>query len=1384
LKHPRIRRILKWLGISLAVLLLLTGGAVWFLLDTQSGARFLFARLGSIMPGSFEVDQINGPISGPLKVQNLVYKRPGLEVHVAALELDWRLRELVDRRLDIRRLAASGIQILSTPSRETTPTSLPDLNMHFNIIVHDAQVRGLTVGAPGDPHPMVIDSIDLSTSDIANVVRVDRLAVRSAILNADIQGTVQPTGDYPVQLALRWSAHPAGSAALAGNGQLAGTLKALRIAQSLAQPFPVFVSGVVTDAMNNPAFDGRVNFDGANPHLVMASLPDLPASGQLVFKGDADTFTSTGSVQARVQQTGLVAVHYAIGRDRDKWQIDRADVTFPGAPSTLSAKGKLELGQAKALPNGAPASSADQPLNANLDLQWHQLAWPPRGTPSFTSPGGSAHIEAKGTLNQLASSGTLAASLAPVGPVQAQYTLRRQADTWEVQSLRLAVPGRATVVNLQGKANLAGAAPSLEAHATWRAASWPLNGPPSIVSQQGEAQVRGRLDHYQATLRADLSGPAGGSIPPGQWSLDGSGDTHHMHLDHLAAAILNGQITGNGEVAWDPQPNWNLQLHGDGIDPTSLRPDFPGKLAFSATTRGSVPVAGVEGSLALTQLSGTLRKQPISATAAVDFRGSNLAISNADLKWSTAHLHAQGKVGDALDLTWSVEAPNLSIALPDIAGGVTGTGHLGGTMSAPRVQATLQADGLRSGTQSLAHATVTADVDLSQTGPLKLAADLKGVSASGTLIDDVGIHLNGTTAAHTLQLTATGWGGEATAKLALAASGALNGGLTAQAAWKGTLQTLDASTKAIGSWSLDHGVAVNASAKGADARDFCWHSGPGKACLSAAWVANGPWSANVALTALPLSLAKTLLPSDVVVTGAINGHLQAAGGPRGLTTAQIDVTPGPGSLRFPGAEGAEQEVSFDAGTIRGQAGPQGGTLDADLTFKGMGTTKAQLRLPQITQGVPFARQPLSGHVEVHWTSLAVLSGLVPDLQKPEGSLNASLDLSGTAGSPRLQGKASLTNGRLRVPRYGLDVRDIRFDATGDGSGALVIDASARSGKGTVTVKGKAGLAASTTMPMHLTMSGQHFQVINTTDMAVEVSPQLDLTYEGTSARLEGQILVPFGRVQVDQRGKAGPIEPSKDVVMVSSHPQTKEAGSAPLSITARVRLIVPENSFDLNAYGLAGRPYGEVTAIDLPGKPTVGVGQLQIDSGTFQAYGANLNLDRARLLFTNGPIDDPTLDIRASRKSEDQTVTAGVNVNGTVSAPKVAVWSSPTMDTSDALAYMVLGHPLGQASASEGNTVANAATSLGLKGGNLIAAKIGARFGLQQVSLESTGGLSQTSLMLGKYLSPRIYVMYGVGLFQPINTFRVRYIINKRFTVQAESAAGSTGGDLLYTFEH
>ncbi|MDP9120350.1 MAG: hypothetical protein M3O15_03120, partial [Acidobacteriota bacterium] len=450
----RLRRILLHAAVTLAALLLLAGGVLFYLLGTQSGTRFLFARLGALMPGSFAVGALDGPIESPLTVHNLVYKRPGMEIHVDLLHLEWRLSELLSRRIDVRRFEADGVHVLSTPQPEQKSSPLPDLHLSFNIIVRDARVRGLTFGSPGG-QPLVIDSIDLRTRDIQDNVHIDRLTVRSATFDADASGTVRPVGDYPVDLALQWSARPPGAAGVRGGGTATGTLRELKVAQTVTAPFPVRLDAVLEEPLSNLRFDGRLGFTGVNPRRVRQDLPDALASGNVGLRGNLDSFTSQGSVRGSIAPVGGFDLLYRLGRRGGEWRVEQADLTLPGTPTRLSIHGRVRLDA--------------QQLDLTAAAAWQGLAWPPRTTPStLKSAFGHAELSAKGSVDRFTSEGKVTAALDPVGTVAAVYRLVRQGEAWHIEQADLSVPGTPTRLSASGHLDLHGQQLALDAAVRWR----------------------------------------------------------------------------------------------------------------------------------------------------------------------------------------------------------------------------------------------------------------------------------------------------------------------------------------------------------------------------------------------------------------------------------------------------------------------------------------------------------------------------------------------------------------------------------------------------------------------------------------------------------------------------------------------------------------------------------------------------------------------------------------------------------------------------------------------------------------------------------------------------------------------------------------------------
>jgi translocation and assembly module TamB len=232
-------------------------------------------------------------------------------------------------------------------------------------------------------------------------------------------------------------------------------------------------------------------------------------------------------------------------------------------------------------------------------------------------------------------------------------------------------------------------------------------------------------------------------------------------------------------------------------------------------------------------------------------------------------------------------------------------------------------------------------------------------------------------------------------------------------------------------------------------------------------------------------------------------------------------------------------------------------------------------------------------------------------------------------------------------------------------------------------------------------------------------------------------------------------------------------------VTARVRITLGDD-VSFQGRGFTASLAGNLLAIEEPDRPTAGSGELIIVDGRYRAYGQDLRIDPGRVIFGGGPIDNPGLDVRAYRTVSDSII-AGLLIRGTLRSPEVMLFSEPAMAESDALSYLVLGRPLGETTFSEKDLVTRAATSSGLRGGNFLARRIAATFGLE-AEIEAGRTFREASLVAGKYLSPRLYVAGGIGLFDHVSTFRVRYLLSSKWTLVGETGRG-TSTDLVYRLE-
>jgi translocation and assembly module TamB len=539
------------------------------------------------------------------------------------------------------------------------------------------------------------------------------------------------------------------------------------------------------------------------------------------------------------------------------------------------------------------------------------------------------------------------------------------------------------------------------------------------------------------------------------------------------------------------------------------------------------------------------------------------------------------------------------------------------------------------------------------------------------------------------------------------------------------------------------------------------------------------WQAEGTLAAVPLGFLSPFLPPEADLQGSLEGEFRLALAGSSPLQAEVRLDLSPGVLRYQ----LEEEIvsRFGAGTARLTAGASGMEGEIQLPLDKEGQIQARFSAGAWSPATQeLTALSVNGSLDAVIQDLTWLPAVLPDLADTGGRLRAEATLSGTLGSPVLVGEVRLEEAKASIPTLGIAVQEISFLARGDGGEILQLEGSAKSGDGTVSLRGTAGTAVGSA-PVEISLEGKSFRVMKTSEIQVDVSPDLEISVDGQNVTVRGEVVVPDAEIKI-KKLEEGAVRPSPDVVVVSQKDGEERLRTAagPLRVDARVRLVLGED-VEVEALGLTAEPEGALLLTQTPNGLTRGSGELDISGGKYEAYGQDLDIERGRLIFGGGPVSNPGLDLRASRTARDGTV-AGIEVRGTLEEPEVTLWSNPSMGESDQLAYVLLGRPLESAEEGEGDLLTKAATSLGLKGGNLLAARLGSRFGLEEARIETDGGLEEASLVVGKYLSPDLYVAYGIGLFEPVSTFRIRYLLSSKWSLEAETGLG-TRADFLYSIE-
>ncbi|TCV94180.1 autotransporter secretion inner membrane protein TamB [Luteibacter rhizovicinus] len=885
------------------------------------------------------------------------------------------------------------------------------------------------------------------------------------------------------------------------------------------------------------------------------------------------------------------------------------------------------------------------------------------------------------------------------------------------------------------------------------------------LASAGGLAVRGSAETFHADGAVDIG-------PPGHaqhLALDLDGTPKVIELRALTLKQPKGSLDTKGTLILDPQLAWKLQVNGNNFDPGQLLAGWDGALNLDLSTDGNMSPNGPLGTLDLRKLDGTLRKRALRGNGTLTLKPGEVVNGRLDLAsgGSSIRLDARGDTANDADLKLAIAS--LGDWLPDAGGRIEGDIGVRGKWPKLAVKANIRGNSVVYADHKLDALHVDADVpDISQPGG-NVAIDANGVSTSGMHFDRIAVHANGNQQKHQLTVDAKG--------KPLSADIALSGSLR-DTSWTGTLSTLNLDLQGLPRWHLQNASQLSWNNGAASMSDLCLTAGDPLVCVAAKQDKAGNLDGNYRVRHIPVAMLLTAAGSSDLpmrAEGSIEGDGNVRRTAAGALSGQANITSTHGSIAY--SDHPDQPLLvYDNLAANAQLTPGNQRVTVRASLNDGGTLDGNV-------GIAGAQQALSGSVSVHLKNLAFVELFTSEIAEVKGALDGSFQMGGTVAQPAITGQAVLGNFAAEVPSAGLKLKDGRVTLTTSDATTYRIDGTVKSGDGNLTIAGTAGLGKGASTQIGI--SGSKFTAVDIPAAKAVISPDIKIIQSGEGTNVTGKLSVDMADVNVERLPGAGATKASSDVVVVDEKQQEQIVESLPITVDLRVDL---GQHVHLVGFGIDGRITGTLDVRERPGRVTTGQGQIGVD-GTYKAYGQDLRIEQGQLLFASTPIDNPGINIRATRTlNPNATINdgqkVGLYVSGTARRPILTVFSNPVMEQSDALSYLVTGKPLSQVKGGEGNMVGAAAQALGSAAGDLLAKSVGSKIGVDDIGVSNNDALGGGSAFtVGKYLSPRLYLSYGVGLFDPGQVITLRYLLSHRWNFEAQSATDFNRASLNYRYE-
>jgi translocation and assembly module TamB len=460
-------------------------------------------------------------------------------------------------------------------------------------------------------------------------------------------------------------------------------------------------------------------------------------------------------------------------------------------------------------------------------------------------------------------------------------------------------------------------------------------------------------------------------------------------------------------------------------------------------------------------------------------------------------------------------------------------------------------------------------------------------------------------------------------------------------------------------------------------------------------------------------------------------------------------------------------------------------------------------------------------------NLGVIQGFTTAVTQVGGTLEADVRLTGSGRDPHIVGYLDIRDGAFAVPQFGTSFTglDTRIDLEPDVVRVRRFEILDENGE-QLAVAGQLAVHERQVGAVDFTIESENFEILDNELGDVGVGTNLRITGELVRPKLEGDIRVAAGRLEVDrilrlfydpyrvealpevvsaERGAEGAgsaEEATRQALARAGRPAeaapdtaSKEAPASSgvfQNVMLDVRVRIPDNLVvrgrRLRPGGPTGATLGDLNITlggDLnvrkdSGGPVTLAGTVNTVRGTYRFQNRQFDLARnGTVRFTGDSELNPVLDVTATREIPDTGVEAKVRLTGTLRAPELTLSSTPPLEESDVLALIIFNRPINELGTGERASLA--ATAGGIATG-FIATPLGESIGraldldLFEITTTTDGDTLGAGVTIGDQVGDRTFLKLRQQFGEhPTSEFMLEYQLAD-FLRLVGSAAPETSG--------